>query len=59
MRFLQFQSGEDWYTIKEIKEGEFLVSRQGSGDYEQYETDEKGVEKLKRTATGEILERII
>ena len=55
MRFLQFQSREDWYTIKEIKEGEFLVSRQGSGDYEQYETDEKGVEKLKRTATGEII----
>lgn len=55
MRFIQFLSGQDWYTIEEITNGHFDVKRQGDGDYERYETDEEGMEKLKATATGKII----
>lgn len=52
---MNFQAGRDWYAIEKIEENLYNVKRQGSGDYEQYETDKAGVEKLKAQAISEII----
>lgn len=52
---VQFQAGRDWNTIERLENGMLMVSRQGNGDYEYYEVDEKSANRLIDSATSELL----
>jgi len=46
----------DWYTVTgPDQDGMFDVSRQGSGDYENYRANRKHVDYLRSHATSEII----
>ena len=51
---IQFKVREDnfsdWYTVVSLGKGKYEVTREGSGDYEKYETTQEEVERLKKLA---------
>ena len=52
---MQFLIDGDWITIEKLADDRYNVIRDGNGEYEQYEIDRAGVERLKEQATGEII----
>lgn len=52
---VQFQSWREWNTIARLENGTLMVSCQGDGAYERYEIDEKGADRLIKTATSELI----